>query len=83
MSNPLLDQNKLPPFSKVSAEHVGPAIDELLKESREGIEALLSEGKAYTWANLQEPMDALDERLSHAWSPVFSHECRCEQRRAA
>ncbi|WP_281645343.1 oligopeptidase A [Parendozoicomonas sp. Alg238-R29] len=70
MSNPLLDQNQLPPFSKVSAEHVGPAIDELLKESREGIEALLSEGKAYTWANLQEPMDALDERLSHAWSPV-------------
>ncbi|MTI13059.1 oligopeptidase A [Sansalvadorimonas verongulae] len=70
MSNPLLDQNTLPPFSKVSAEHVGPAIDALLKESREGIEALLAKDKTYTWANLQEPMDALDERLSHAWSPV-------------
>ena len=70
MTNPLLDQKELPPFATITAEHVGPAIDELLKTSREGIEALLEDGKSYTWANLQEPMDELDERMNHAWSPV-------------
>ncbi len=70
MSNPLLDTHKLPPFSKISADHVGPGIDKLLQESREGIEALLATNAQYTWANLQEPMDDLDERLSQAWSPV-------------
>ncbi len=70
MINPLLDQNTLPPFSKISAEHVAPAIDKLLEEARTGIEALLADGKTYTWANLQEPMDALDERMNQAWSPV-------------
>ena len=70
MSNPLLDQYELPPFSKVSAEHVGPAIEALLKESREGVEALIAEGKTYTWANLVEPINALYERMNNAWSPV-------------
>ncbi|CAM3489475.1 oligopeptidase A [Parendozoicomonas haliclonae] len=70
MTNPLIKQDALPRFSDIKADHVVPAIDELLKQSREGIEALLEDGKAYTWANLQEPMDTLGEKLDHAFSPV-------------
>ncbi len=70
MKNPLLVQDQLPPFSAIKAEHVEPAIDVLLKESREGIEKLVQGGGTFTWNNLQAPMDDLDDRLGRAWSPV-------------
>lgn len=70
MSNPLIEQDALPCFSKIKAEHVVPAIDELLQQAKDGISALLADDKQYTWANLQEPMDRLDRKLNHAWSPV-------------
>lgn len=70
MSNPLIEQDTLPRFSEIKAEHIVPAIDELLTRAKSGIEALLVDGKEYTWANLQEPMDALDQKLNRAWSPV-------------
>ena len=70
MKNPLLDQDQLPTFSAIKAEHVEPAIDALLKESREGIEKLVQGEQTFTWENLQAPMDDLDDRLSRAWSPV-------------
>jgi oligopeptidase A len=34
MSNPLLEMSGLPPFRKIKAEHIEPAIDELLAENR-------------------------------------------------
>ena len=45
MTNPLLDQNGLPPFSKIKPEHVKPAIETLLAESRELVEQLLQIGQ--------------------------------------
>ena len=38
MTNPLLDQNGLPPFSRIKPEHVKPAIETLLSESRQLVE---------------------------------------------
>lgn len=70
MSNPLLDMDGLPPFSRIKAEHVVPAIKRLLDENREAIASLLEPGKTYTWENLVEPLEDLDDRLSKAWSPV-------------
>ncbi len=70
MSNPLIEQDSLPRFSEIKAEHIVPAIDELLQQAKDGIEALLVDGKHYTWANLQQPMDVLDQKLNRAWSPV-------------
>jgi oligopeptidase A len=70
MTNPLLDQNGLPPFSKIKPEHVKPAIDTLLAESRQLVEHLLQQNSRYSWDNLVEPLDAMDDRISRAWSPV-------------
>ena len=70
MSNPLLQTSELPPFSSIKPEHVKPAVEEIIADSEKAIEKLLSEEKTFNWATLQEPMDALDERLSQAWSPV-------------
>jgi oligopeptidase A len=70
MNNPLLDLDGLPPFSQIRPEHVEPAIDRLLAECREGVKRLLAENSHYTWENLVAPLEALDDRLSRAWSPV-------------
>jgi oligopeptidase A len=70
MSNPLLELTGLPPFSKIKPEHVVPAIDQLLLEAREQVETLLAGNTNYTWENLVEPLEKMDDRLSRTWSPV-------------
>ena len=70
MSNPLLSINGLPPFSKIKAEHVEPAIDALLAESRQKVTDLLKATSDYNWDNLVKPIEDIDERLSRSWSPV-------------
>jgi oligopeptidase A len=70
MNNPLLDNTALPTFSQIKPEHVEPAIDQLLAEARATVENCLSANQNYTWANLIEPLDNADDRLSKAWSPV-------------
>jgi oligopeptidase A len=70
MSNPLLETPELPAFSKIQPQHVVPAIDHILAESRAAVAALLAPGKVYTWENLVQPLEDLDDRLNKAWSPV-------------
>ncbi|MDH3947914.1 MAG: oligopeptidase A [Gammaproteobacteria bacterium] len=70
MSNPLLSMSGLPPFEQIKPEHVEPAIDTLLAENRRSVEQLLSGTKEYTWDNLVQPLEDMDDRLSRAWSPV-------------
>ncbi len=70
MENPLLQLEGLPPFSTILPEHVEPAIDQLLADGRSLVESLLASGGPYIWENLVEPMEAMDDRLSRAWSPV-------------
>ncbi len=70
MDNPLLQLEGLPPFSLIQPEHVEPAIDQLLSECRSGTEQLLDSNQEFSWINLVEPLEILDDRLSRAWSPV-------------
>ena len=70
MDNPLLTLDGLPPFSQIRPEHVEPAIDQLLAESRKLTESLLSSQDSYTWSNLIEPLELMDDRINRAWSPV-------------
>jgi len=70
MNNPLLENHPLPPFSLIKPEHVEPAIRQLLDESRKAIEARLEQGAPYTWDNLVEPLEDIDDRINRAWSPV-------------
>ncbi|GEN26177.1 oligopeptidase A [Halomonas cupida] len=70
--NPLLEHHTLPPFGDIRPEHVGPAIDTLLDELRAKVEALVAraEQQAPDWDSLAAPLEALNDRLSRAWSPV-------------
>ncbi len=70
MSNPLLQPQTLPPFSQIKPEHAVPAISQIVADNRKAIAELLRPGKTYTWANLAEPLEDLDDRLNKAFAPV-------------
>jgi len=70
MSNPLLNLQGLPPYSQIKPEHVRPAVEQLLAEGRQRVEILLAEHEHYTWDNLVEPLEAMEDRIARAWSPV-------------
>ncbi len=70
MNNPLLANSTLPLFSQIKPEHVVPAIDQLLTEARSSVEQHLQATQHYTWKNLIEPLEDIDDKLSKAWSPV-------------
>ncbi|QGT78558.1 oligopeptidase A [Guyparkeria halophila] len=70
MSNPLLDTPDLPAFDRIAPEHVEPAIEQILSDNRAAIEKRLAQGAPFTWDNFVAPMEALEDRLDRAWSPV-------------
>ncbi|MCH8497710.1 MAG: oligopeptidase A [Marinobacter sp.] len=71
MNNPLLHQDLLPDFTLVKTEQMETAIDQILSDNRVQIQQLASQPDP-TWDTLAMPMQALDTRLSNAWS-VISH----------
>ncbi len=68
--NPLLRTEGLPAFCAIRPEHVEPAIRYLLADNRRRLREILSRGGPWTWDNLAAPLEALEERLARAWSPV-------------
>jgi len=70
MANPLLDFSGLPRFASVRAEHVAPAVDELIAGGRATVERLAALDVAPTWENFVEPLDDANEKLARAWSQV-------------
>jgi len=68
--NPLLDYDHLPQFSKIKPEHIEPAIDYILSDNRQRIDALLKKTEHYTWDNSLQQLEELDDRLNRTWSPA-------------
>ena len=67
--NPLLVGKGLPPFSEIKAEHVEPAITQILEELEQGV-SKLKENVTPTWSGLVEPLTELEERLGWSWGIV-------------
>ncbi len=70
MANPLLETHELPPFSAIKPEHVEPAIRQLIDENRAHRDQLLKGLSHPTWDNFVAPLEAEEDRLEQAWSPV-------------
>jgi len=69
-NNPLLHFAGLPKFNEVKAEHVSPAVDYLLADARNIVEALATADGDVTWDNFASRLEDMEERLSRAWSQV-------------
>lgn len=70
MSNPLLEPYTLPPFSKISTEHVEPAVTQAINDARVAVDKLLTQLNNPTWETLVEPMENIDAKIDAVWSPV-------------
>jgi oligopeptidase A len=70
MTNPLLSTTELPVFSQIKPEHIEPAIEQLLNAAQALVEQLLADNSTYTWENLIAPLDAAEDKINKAWSPV-------------
>ena len=68
--NPLLQMTGLPPFQQIKPEHIEPALDIVLQRNREQIKTLLNDNEHYTWGNLIQPLEDMDDVLGRLWSPV-------------
>ncbi len=66
-ANPLLDFTGLPRFDAIRAEHVTPAIEELLRRARATVEAVVGDARAPTWSTLVEPIAEVLDGLERAW----------------
>ncbi len=70
MHNPLLQFDRLPPFSKIRPEHVEPAIDYTLAQCRKKLKTLLDETKIHSWESIIAPLEDINDRLNRIWSPI-------------
>ena len=67
-SNPLLTDFDLPPFDSIKPEHIKPAIEILIERSKAAVDQAAN--AKVSWNNLILAIDAVDDKLSKAWSPV-------------
>ncbi|VEE18038.1 oligopeptidase A [Ectopseudomonas mendocina] len=85
-NNPLLQDFDLPPYSQIKPEHVEPAVDQILADSRAAIAKLLEQQQTNpSWEGLVLALDELGARLGRAWSPVshLNSVCNSPELRAA
>ena len=84
-NNPLLQDFDLPPYSQIKPEHVEPAIDQILADSRAAIAELLQQQAEPSWDGLVLALDELGARLGRAWGPVshLNAVCNSPELRAA
>ncbi len=68
--NPLLALKTLPEFSKISPEHVKPAVEHAINQCRQMIDQIVAIKDGYNWDNLVMPLDDLDDNFGRLWSPV-------------
>ena len=68
--NPLLADDVLPAFSRIRPEQVAPAIDVLLADYRDAIDALTAPAAARDFATVMLTQERLEQRLARAWAPV-------------
>ena len=68
--NPLLEFTGLPRFAAIKAEHIAPAVDQLLAENRARIDSLTRPGTAATWTAFVAPLEDANERLARTWGVV-------------
>jgi oligopeptidase A len=71
-ANPLLDFSGLPKFKQIRAEHVSPAIAELLEQCNLVLEQVTQDSTPATWQCVVQCLDDVTERLGRAWG-IVSH----------
>lgn len=70
MQNPLLNYADFLDFTAIKPEHIVPAIDKILADNRSQIQHILQQNSDYTWHNLSQPLDDINDRLTFIWNAI-------------
>ncbi len=70
MENPLVAIPFDVPFDRISAEHVGPAADELLRDAQQAIDAIVADAGPRTYESTLGALERATERLELAMTVV-------------
>ena len=68
--NPLLDFSGLPRFDAIRAEHVAPAMRNLVESARATVESIATDNRPATWDTVVEPLAGALDRIDRAWGAV-------------
>ncbi|MDB6096388.1 MAG: oligopeptidase [Francisellaceae bacterium] len=68
--NPLLTPALFPLYSKIKAEHINPAISNLIESSKNQIDHLIKSDQKPTWDNFVAPLEEIDNQLSYVWNQI-------------
>ncbi len=68
--NPLLDSSHLPHFDRITAQHISPAIKQLLNQAQQTIHHISNHTEAPSWDNVMIPLENATESLEFAWGLV-------------
>ncbi|HYW58811.1 MAG TPA: M3 family metallopeptidase [Polaromonas sp.] len=69
-ANPLLDFSDLPLFDRITPDHVGPAVDELLARAEAALTQVTEASFPSSWVAIAGVLDVATEKLSRAWGSV-------------
>ena len=72
MTNPLLTEFTLPPFSLIKPKHILPAITKILNDCYITVEKSLTQDAPYTWDNLVQPIIESNDRYFRIFS-IINH----------
>ncbi len=68
-ANPLLNWGgPTPPWDRIRAAHLEPAVDAVLAQARAQVQAVIDAGE-HSWAGFAAPLERIDARLHEAFSP--------------
>lgn len=68
--NPLLAETGLPAFSAIRPEHVEPAIDAILADYHQAVDAITGTGTAPDFERVMLTQERMEQRLTRAFAPV-------------
>jgi len=60
----------LPVFSEISPTDIKPNVEKAISQCKKVIDDVLSSTTVFTWENLVEPIDDIDDVLGKMWSPI-------------
>lgn len=67
--NPLLVTEGLPCFDRIEPQHIQPAVQTLLEQSRNNLKKIEEQAEP-TWEGLMQPLEELDHPWERSWGPV-------------
>ena len=80
-----MTHSQFPVFNPIHYQEISSQLEFLLKQNRQQIKELLDQRHDYTWDNLMVPLEEIEDKLSHFWSPIshLSSVKDCPELRAA